>query len=222
MWISSLIFDFDGTLVDSKQDVFESLMHAFLSNGIPVDALRAEIIMQMQLPEAVTYAAPVLSAEKRNAIIETFKKHYDASDFPNTMLMPGAKELLIACQKMALPCSIVSNKRQFPMFKILDKFNLRGFFSAVYNPDVIESKKVSKAELLANAIMIQELDRNTTAYIGDMDADVRAARENGMVSIAVANGYGTEAVKASRPDYTVKNLLEIRELISPRHYEKSL
>ncbi|MBN2035439.1 MAG: HAD family hydrolase [Chitinispirillaceae bacterium] len=216
MRISSLIYDFDGTLVDSRQDVFESLMHAFSSNGIPVDALQAEIIMQMQLPEAVTYAAPGLPVEKRNAIIEAFKKHYDASDYPNTTLMPGARELLEKCLQKSIPCYIVSNKRQYPMLKILEKFNLRKFFSAVYNPDVIESKKLSKAELLAQAVMTHGLDRNSTAYIGDMDADVQAARENGLISMVVANGYGVEAAKASRPEVAVKNLLQIRELIFPR------
>lgn len=213
MKILSLIFDFDGTLVDSRQDVFDSLMHAFSVCGMTITPPDAAIIMQMQLPDAIKYAAPEASREKRKEIIAAFKAHYDRSEYPNTRSMPGARELLDACVRRSLPCSIVSNKRQFPMLRILDKLGLRGYFNAYFNPDATDGKNPTKPELLAHALLTQHLDRSTTAYIGDMEVDVRAAKQNGMISIAVMNGYGAEAAKTNEPDFVVRDLFDIRELI---------
>jgi phosphoglycolate phosphatase len=212
--ISALIFDFDGTLIDSKKDVFKSLMHAFSVCGVPINPPDTAIIMQKQLPDALQYAAPDLSREKRVSIIEAFKKHYDASEYPNTTLMPGARDLLETCARRSIPCSNVSNKRQFPMLRILNRFNLQYYFTAVYNPDAIDGKKFTKSQLLAYALKEQRLNRRTTAYIGDMEADILAARENGMISIAVTNGYGADAAKATSPDFVVKDLSEMLGIIS--------
>jgi phosphoglycolate phosphatase len=212
--ITALIFDFDGTLVDSKKDVFESLMHAFSVCGIPINPPEIAIIMQKQLPDAIKYAAPDISPEKRTAIGEAYKKHYDASEYPNTTLMPGARNLLETCASRSIPCSIVSNKRQFPMLRILDKLGLRDYFSAFFNPDTFNGKIPKKPEILAYAISAQNLDQRTTAYIGDMEVDVKAAKENRMISITVTNGYGAEAAKATSPDFVVEDLSEVLDLIS--------
>ena len=212
--ISALIFDFDGTLIDSKKDVFESLMHAFSVCGIPINPPEAAIIMQKQLSDAIKYAAPDISPEKRAAISEAYKKHYDASKYPNTTLMPGARDLLEICARRSIPCSIVSNKRQFPILRIFDLFNLRGYFTSVYSPDVFDGKKLTKSQLLAYALKVQRLNRKTTAYIGDMEVDILAARENGMISIAVTNGYGADAAKATSPDFVVQDLSGVLEILS--------
>jgi phosphoglycolate phosphatase len=213
MKILSLIFDFDGTLVDSRQDVFDSLMHAFSVCGMTITPPDAAIIMQMQLPDAIKYAAPEASADKRMEIITAFKDHYDRSEYPNTYSMPGTRELLDACTQRSLPCSIVSNKRQFPMLRILDKLGLRGYFSAFFNPDATDGKNPAKPELLAQALLTQHLDRSTTAYIGDMEVDVRAAKHNRMISIAVMNGYGAEAAKTNEPDFAFKDLFDIISIL---------
>jgi phosphoglycolate phosphatase len=212
--ISALIFDFDGTLIDSKKDVFKSLMHAFSVCGIPINPPDAAIIMQKQLSDAIQYAVPDISTEKRAAISEAYKKHYDASEYPNTTLMPGARDLLETCARRSIPCFIVSNKRQFPVLRIIESFNLRGYFAAIYNPDTFDGKFFSKSQLLAYALKEQRLNRRTTAYIGDMEADILTARENGMISIAVTNGYGADAAKATSPDFVVKDLSEMLGIIS--------
>ena len=209
MHLSALIFDFDGTLVDSKKDVFDSLMHAFSVCGITINPPDTAVIMQKQLSDAIKHVAPEISAEKRSVISEAYKKHYDSSEYPNTTAMPGAQDLLAACKNRGLPCSIVSNKRQFPMLRILEKLCLRDYFSAFFNPDTFNGKTPKKPELLAHALSAQKLDHKTTAYVGDMEVDVRAAKENQMISIAVTNGYGAEAAKAGKPDFVVKDLFGV-------------
>lgn len=213
MRLSTLLFDFDGTLVDTKKDVFESLMHAFSVCGLTIAPPDAAIILQMQLPDAVRHAAPDLTLEKRAAIITAFKEHYDSSDYPGTTLMPGARELLETCRHRSITCFIVSNKRRIPMLRILDKFNLSGYFAAVYNHDMQDGHRPGKNELLALAISEHSIDKKTTAYIGDMEADVTAAKTNGIAAIAVTNGYGAEGAQAGGPEYVVRDLLDLKNTL---------
>jgi phosphoglycolate phosphatase len=212
--ITSLIFDFDGTLVDSRKDVMDSLLHAFSACGITLDQPDSSIFMQLQLSDAINYAVPQASREKRNEIIASYKNHYDKSEYAHTQPMPGARELLSACRRKAIPCSIVSNKRHFPMVRILEKLGLRDYFGAFFNHDSINGKILKKPELLAYALSNQHLDPWSTAYIGDMEVDIRAAKENGMISIAVTNGYDAEGAKKSGPDFVVRDLTGVLELIS--------
>lgn len=216
MHFTALIFDFDGTLVDSRKDVMDSLLHAFSFCGISLDHPDPAVFMQMQLSDAINYAAPDASIDQRNGIIAAYKAHYDQSAYANTLPMPGAQELLSECRSKGIPCSIVSNKRHFPMLRILEKLGLRDYFGAFFNHDSIHGKILKKPELLAYALSNQHLDPSTTAYVGDMEVDMRAAKENGMISIAVTNGYDAEGAKKIGPDYVVRDLFEILQLVSEK------
>jgi phosphoglycolate phosphatase len=216
--IKTCIFDFDGTLVDSQKDVFESLNHAFVSCGITVKALDPEIIMQQHLPDAIKSAAPEITGEQCERVISAFKEHYDKSNFPNTRLMPGALDLLIELKERAIPCFIISNKRRIPMLRILDKFKLRAFFTDIFNPDRYSDQKAkkTKSQLIAAAIEKHNLPKAETAYIGDMEVDVIAAKENGLIAVAVINGYGKVATYRIQPDFTMRRISEVLSRVACR------
>lgn len=206
--IKTVIFDFDGTLVDSQKDVFESLAHAFSSSGITVNPLDPEIIMQQQLPDAIRLSAPGISDEQREKVIKAFIDHYDKSDYPNTMLMPGVMELLTGLKERAIQMLIVSNKRTKPMVRILDNLKLRTFFSDIFNPDMDSdpAKTKTKSELIAAVIDKYHLPKAATAYVGDMEVDVIAAKENGLIAVAVINGYAKVETFKIRPDYAIQRI----------------
>jgi len=211
MKIRACIFDFDGTLVDSLKDVFESLLHAFAASGIKAPELNPESIMQHQLSDAIKAAAPGITKEQRGKVIEAFKEHYDKSDYPNTIPLPGVVETLEDLKKRAVPCFIVSNKRQKPMLRILNNLKLEEYFSDVFNPDMFSDTRIrkTKAELIAALIDKHALEKSQTAYVGDMEIDVIAAKENGLVAVAVVNGYGNAENYRVRPDFVMHRVSEV-------------
>lgn len=213
--IKNCIFDFDGTLVDSLRDVLESLNHAFALCGIMVQSINPEIIMQQQLPDAIKSSVPGITGEQCEQVISAFVEHYDKRDYPNTHLMPGAVDLLNGLKAQAIPLFIVSNKRTIPMLRILDNLKLRDFFTDIFNPDMGSDPTVkkTKSELIAAAILKHNLPKGETAYIGDMEMDVVTAKENGLIAVAVVNGYSNADAYKIRADYVVHRISEVLSIV---------
>jgi phosphoglycolate phosphatase len=107
---------------------------------------------------------------------------------------------------------LCTSKRDDFTLRILDKFALRRYFSAVY-ADTAGSLHHSKTALLRRLLEEQSLDPATTYMVGDRNFDIEAARANGVTSVAVTYGYGTsEELESARPDHTchaVEDLLRI-------------
>ncbi len=207
MTIRHCMFDFDGTLVDTLDDILAALKSAFAKCGVPVESLRVAAIMQLQLREAVASIAPQSNPAMIDAVVAEFKTIYDADDYPTTKLMTGVAVLLPELKARLIGMSIVSNKRHVPTVRMLEKFGVRAFFDAVYNPDMNPGKPVmTKSQMIGRAIAEQGLSRETTLYIGDSELDVLAADENGLASVIVANGYGGIAQFKFRPAYVVKEI----------------
>ena len=208
--IKNFIFDFDGTLADTRRDVLDSLKLAFKECGVTGQSYDTGKILQFQLREAVSAIAPDITAEQTERVISRFREVYDASTYPNTGLMPTVAELLPELEERSKGMFIVSNKRAVPTIRILDKFNLRRFFSGIFNSDMDEGgKTVTKRELLSRALEKHSLAKRETAYIGDSEGDVIAAKENGVLAVAVENGYGDIPLFTIKPDYTVRRIIEI-------------
>jgi phosphoglycolate phosphatase len=210
MLLKNAVFDFDGTLVDSRRDVLDSLTKAFKKCGLPAATYASPEIVQFQLREAIAAIAPRLPAEQIEKVIGAFREMYDECGYPHTRLMPGVAGLLPKLKDRSVGMFIVSNKRAVPTLRILDKFNIRRFFTGIFNPDMDGAgTPPSKSELLARVLKKYSLARNATAYIGDAEGDVVAAKENGITAIAVNNGYGTTASFKVRPDRIVRRINEI-------------
>jgi phosphoglycolate phosphatase len=205
--ITDCIFDFDGTLVDSLEDVLDSLKAAFVTAGIKANTFNVEEIMQQQLKEAVEKIAPGITAEQTEKVMASFRKIYDSIDYPKTALKPGAAELLPKLKEKSIGIYIVSNKRHVPTVRILDKFGLRHFFIDILNPDLHGLQKpTSKPQLLAMLLQKHAIDNQHAVYVGDSQVDVTAARENGLVSFIVANGYGKVDGFSVKPDHQINTL----------------
>lgn len=196
--------------MDSLQDVRDSLKIAFKECGVTAQSYDPGKILQFQLKKAVRAIAPDITAEQTERVIGRFREIYDTSTYPNTGLMPTVAELLPKLKERAVGMFIVSNKRAVPTIKILDKYHIRHFFTGIFNPDMYEGgKTVTKSELLGRALEKHSLSKSGTAYIGDSEGDVTAAKENGVLAIAVKNGYGDIPSFKTKPDYIVRRIIEI-------------
>jgi len=210
MALQNYIFDFDGTLADTLADVLDSLKYAFIQCGIEPPAFDPSKILQFQLKDAIRASVPGITLETTELVARRFREIYDAIDYPNTTLLPTVAGLLLKLKERSAGMFIVSNKRRVPLLRILDKFSIRHFFTGIFNPDMYEGgNAMTKCELLGHALEKHSLSKSGTAYIGDSEGDVAAAKENGVLAIAVESGYGDIPSFKIRPDYTVRRIIEI-------------
>lgn len=177
----ALIFDLDGTLIDSAESVLGSLAFAFASCGItPVGKLDPSIIGP-PLPEMVRNLAGVADPVTLERLIEAFRLDYDEVGCLRARPFPGAEALLQMARSLGIPTHLVTNKRQSPTLRILDRLGWRSLLGHVYCPDTLEgTASWTKSALLRHLCETAPLFPARCFYVGDRVEDQLAAEENGL------------------------------------------
>lgn len=188
--INTIIFDLDGTLVDSMPGIEYAAEVAWdaVQPGPPCPSLRPFIgppireMFQRALPEA---EAPTLDALER-----AFRAVYDTEGWRKTTVYPGVLETLARLIEIGVRCFGVTNKPRLPTQRILDYCGIRPYFVMFLSPDVRTPRFAAKAEAVATLLAEYDLHPQCTALMGDTSDDAQAAAACGLRFIAFAGGYG--------------------------------
>lgn len=194
---SVVIFDFDGTLVDSKEGILTCLKQTLQRRGLtwqePLDWFvgpPAHVSMPQLLPR--------ISPSGHREIVEEYRALYAECGWSLTAVYPGVPEMLETLRHANWRMLICTAKRRDFSLQILEHFGLATFFEAVY-ADSVGLPSHSKSELLER--LLRECDVGTSAVmVGDRVFDVEAGHACGLRTLAVTYGYGSNAELArSRP-----------------------
>ncbi|MES2438274.1 MAG: HAD-IA family hydrolase [Verrucomicrobiota bacterium] len=210
-----LIFDLDGTLVDSLQGLSSSVNHALADSVLPThssEAIRGFIGNGARI--LIERAAPAGAAEELLITLEqAFRSHYDAS-WPNgTFSYGGITALLESLQALGHPLAVLSNKphpftetivsRIFPTIRFTSVLGQRA--GVPHKPDPAGALEISKAFGLHPA---------DCAVIGDSTMDIETARNAGMLAIAVTWGFhDPERLIASGADFLADSPADLLDVI---------
>jgi len=197
--VRALIFDLDGTLIDSKEDLIHSV------NAMLRELGRVELPEQM-VASYIGHGAPRLVARalgenssepERQRALEFFLAYYEEHKLDATRAYPGVEEGLQ--QLRALPMAVLTNKPVRVSVRILDSLGLSQYFRVVYGGNSFETKKPDP--LGANTIL-RELNVAAAEglMIGDSEVDVQTARNAGMLAAAVNYGFGVHDREAYPAD----------------------
>jgi phosphoglycolate phosphatase len=217
--IQLVIFDLDGTLIDSRLDLVHSVNAALRHIGRP------------ELPDDVIASyvgdgAPVLiqralgGEEVEEALVrkglEFFLSYYRAHKLDHTTVYPGVAAALAAIQNLAAPFSngsarhlaVLSNKPVIPSKAIIDALGLGQFFSQVYGGNSFGTKKPDPegARRLLKEYGVQP---QQAAIIGDSHVDVNTGRNAGMVTVGVTYGFAPHTLQDEPPDVLVDHPSEL-------------
>ena len=193
----SIIFDLDGTLVDSSLGILGSLAEAFKSAKVkPIHPLDSSLIGP-PLRETITYLAPGLTRPKVDQIISAFKCHYDHIGYRETKPFAGVCAALYLLKSQGVEMHIATNKRTVPTRLILAYLGWSGLFNSVYSSDSIQSISPTKAELLSSQLMCEGLSSDCTYYIGDRLDDWYSASANGVRFVWAQWGYSSSYLEFS-------------------------
>lgn len=213
--VRALIFDLDGTLIDSKQDLIAS-----------VNAMLRELHHAELEPETISgyigHGAPQLvaralgkaaSEEERKRGLEFFLGYYEAHKMDSTCAYPGVAETLKGLKH--LPMAVLTNKPVRISVRILNALELSRYFRAVYGGNSFEKKKPDP--LGANTIL-QELGAapQEALLVGDSEVDVQTARNAGMLAAAVNYGFGTHDREAHPADIYLEKINLLVPLLNHR------
>ena len=213
--VRAFLFDLDGTLIDSKLDLVNSVNFMLREMG-------REVLPLATVAGYIGHGAPRLVADalgpdaveadcKRG--LETFLAHYDQHSLDATRAYPGVVEGLEALQER--PMSVLTNKPAKMSVEILESLGLRKYFRAVYGGDSFEKKKPDPAGALA---ILKNLggQPHEAAMVGDSGVDIQTARNAGMLAIAVNYGFGQHDRQADPADLYIDSLQEIAANALPR------
>lgn len=209
-----LIFDLDGTLIDSQLD----LAHA-------VNAARAYMGMGPLPHETVFsyvgYGAPVLvrralgpeaSEEDVARALAYFLEYYREHMLDHTTLYPGVRETLDTFHEHGIPMAVLTNKPVRFSQAIIDGLGLSGHFFRVYGGNSFEQKKPDPTGV-ERLLEESGASRAAALMVGDSAVDVRTARNAGIRAAGVTYGFQPETLAADPPDYLLDHLSELIPIV---------
>lgn len=188
--IDTIIFDLDGTLIDSSASILAGFAGAFAAEGLsPTQALRPEIIGP-PLKETLAILAGSTDSALIDRLAGHFKAHYDTVGYRETTVFDGIPEMLAGLAGQGIPLHIATNKRLTPTRRILDFLGWSAYFRTVRALDAWEPAVGSKREMIARQLAEEALPASSTLYVGDREEDFLAASANHLQFALAAWGYG--------------------------------
>jgi len=208
-----ILFDLDGTVIDSTEAILEGFRVAFETFGGKVpsnEAIENEIGHTLE----DMFLTLGVSKDKVDEHVYTYKMHYRIISCQKTVLLDGAREAIEEASTFAT-LGVVTTKTGEYSTILLEYMGLMKYFSVLIGREHVKYPKPHKEPIL-KALTKLEHDRNNTWMIGDTCMDIDAAKNAGVKSIAVTSGYATHSMLQKCATYTCQNVLE-----AVKHIKKS-
>jgi phosphoglycolate phosphatase len=206
--VRALIFDLDGTLIDSKLDLIHSV------NAMLRELGRGEL-KEETISAYIGHGAPKLVAralgengaeEERQRALDFFLRYYESHKMDTTSAYPGVAETL---EKLAsVPMAVLTNKPVRISVRILDAMGLSRYFRAIYGGNSFLTKK---PDPLGARTILRELgaEPGEALLVGDSEVDEQTARNAGMMAAAVNYGFGVHDREAHPADIYLDKLGDV-------------
>lgn len=195
----SILFDFDGTLVDSAPSILAALEHALHRSGVAPAVPLAPALIGPPLRRTLATLAGSEDAALLERLAAAFRDEYDARGYRLTAVYPGVPAMLEALHAHDVALYIVTNKRIKPTRLILDHFGWTRWFRGIHALDSLQPAAPDKLTLVRDVMQRHALEADATWMIGDSAEDRQSALGNGLRFLAATWGYGG-ASRESAPD----------------------
>jgi len=210
-----VMFDLDGTLVDSVPDLAAAVDRMLVELGrepAGVERVRqwvgngARVLVRRALAGGLDHSA-VGEAETEEALARFLDIYADCHEL--ITLYPGVHELLEALSTAAVELAVVTNKPERFVAPLLEQVGLGGYFRWIIGGDTLPQQKPDPAALL-QVMRLAGVSQEQSLFVGDSRTDVLAARAAGVPCVAVSYGYNHgRPVAEEEPQLVVDSLAEL-------------
>jgi len=208
-----VIFDWDGTLMDSVERIVSSMQSAAKTVGLVVPSNEAvQNIIGLSLPIALEILFEDISDSQSEAMIVQYKYQYLEGDNTPTPLFTGAIELLDGLKQQKTLMAVATGKGREGLNRVISVTNTRHYFQTTRCAGEMPSKP---DPTMINTILTElNIDANEAVMIGDTSHDLKMAQAAGIDSIGVTFGVHDEAVLAKfKPKAIVSSLAQLCDLL---------
>jgi pyrophosphatase PpaX len=203
--LKAALFDFDGTLVDTTELIYQSLRHAageVLGREIPRETLMANV--GQPLPRQME----LIDAERAEALLESYRLHNEEHHDVLIGEFPGVERNLARLRASGLRVAVVTSKRRFYVTMALETFpGLGEVVDRFVTMEDTTEHKPHPAPLLKGLEFLGNVPPEEAAYVGDSPFDVAAAKAAGITSVAVSWGaFSEDTLRSAEPDHLVEDI----------------
>lgn len=210
--ISLLIFDLDGTLVDTLDDITASLndtLQRFGRERLPRDRVRQLVGDGIAVLLARAFAAPTAPEQA----LALYKAHHSRHLTAHSRLYPGVADAL--GHFASIPLVVISNKSSEFVRPVLERLGIGRYFAAALGADAGLPLKPAP-DMVLSVLSRFPVGKERAAIVGDGTTDMRAGKAAGIMTCAAAYGFRQEAeLLQTHPDYVIRSLAELKNIFLP-------
>ncbi|MEM3365420.1 MAG: HAD-IA family hydrolase [Candidatus Methanomethyliaceae archaeon] len=211
--VKGIVFDLDGTLVDSVDSIWRASDFVLRSNGYRgLDREEVVKVMGKTIFDLFLSVEPRLSPQEQHKLFEEYRRTY-MNFIEHTKLIPKVREVLLFLRSRRLKMAVVTTKSRENAEKILSFFGIRSFFDLVIGFEDVREHKPS-AEPIMRAAEGLGLQASELVVVGDTEVDIRAGREGGALTVAVKTGVTPlEKIIAESPNFLIESVSDLPEVL---------
>lgn len=208
----AVLFDLDGTLLDTKEIIFKNVLATFKEVKPEVKLTQAQLQSFLGPTLEQSFQVYGKNEKERQKLVATFRKHNEVNHQESVAIFPSVKETFETLKAHGYFVGIVSSKRHRFIKLDLEKSGLDVFVDAIIGSDDVDAHKPDPKPII---VALEKLGVSASAayYVGDHANDIKAAKAAGVVSIAVSYAIDYEAVLKEQPDYIVDRIDRIIEFV---------
>ena len=204
--LTAALFDFDGTLVDTTEMIFQSMRHATSSVLGRDDFTREELLANVGQP--LPRQMELFDAEKAEPLLEAYRAHHEEHHDDLIGEFPGVEEALSRLRAAGVKIVVVTSKRRRSVEMALERFpGLDLVVDRFVTMEDTTAHKPDPEPLLKGLELVGDVPKEEAVYVGDSPFDVQAAKAAGLTSVAVSWGaFSEETLQGAEPDHLVPDI----------------
>ena len=219
----TILFDLDGTLVDTAPDLMLAHNHVMRKFGYPTKSTEdirnlvgkgaGALIGRSIWGQAKKEFSKVLDEKIKDEMIKEFVDYYGKNIKNESTLITGVKDFLIWCKEQNISMAVCTNKQEYLSNDLLKKIGIYDFFEYVAGSDTFDYCKPDPRHL-TNVVEILDGDIKKTIMIGDSETDANAAKAAEIPVILLENGYTEKNTTEIYHNHLIKDFIGIEKIIT--------